>query len=390
MHTSSFTISLHFDASTTFCNAIIVIATPHTMSTTSMLVSAFSTTTAAVVSKSPMLGRIASVPKEYPLAFGIAFSGIKTSFSDLLVQKVVEQREHVDWKRNAAFATFGFVYLGGVQYALYVPIFGRMFPTAAAFAAKSLRQKLSDLRGMRNLCAQVFLDQCVHHPLMYFPAFYCTKELVMRDKPDLKRVLGEYRVNMREDLWALWQIWVPATFFNFAFMPMWGRIPCVATTSLVWTCVLSAMRGGDLAHGEEMAGGAVTRATMHILEETIQGKRLFTQPVELQADKAHLMITAAGQDKTGWVAQLSRAVANAGGNISHSKMVRLGTDFIITMHTSVPFQDERKLVESLKNNKDLKPLHIQCSSLARRKTGMYEAAVMGVHLRCVGKDKYVL
>jgi glycine cleavage system regulatory protein len=154
--------------------------------------------------------------------------------------------------------------------------------------------------------------------------------------------------------------------------------------------VLSAMRGGDLAHGEEMAGGAVNRATMHILEETIHGKgRLFTQPVELQADKAHLMITAAGQDKTGWVAQLSRAVANAGGNISHSKMVRLGTDFIITMHTSVPFQDERKLVESLQNNQDSKPLHIQCSKLARRKTGMYETAVMGVHLRCVGKDQYV-
>jgi predicted amino acid-binding ACT domain protein len=365
-------------------------AATSTTSATSRLVSAFSTTAAAAVSKSsPLLGRIASVPKEYPLAFGIVFSGLKTSFSDLLVQKVVEQREQVDWKRNAAFATFGFIYLGGVQYALYVPIFGRMFPTAAAFAAKTWRQKLHDARGMRNLCAQVFLDQCVHHPLLYFPAFYCTKELVMHENPDLRRVLGEYRQNMREDLKALWQIWVPATFFNFAFMPMWGRIPCVATTSLVWTCVLSAMRGGDLAHSEDMAGGAVTRATLNILEETIHGSRLFTQPIELQADKAHVVITAAGQDKTGWVAQLSRAVANAGGNISHSKMVRLGTDFIVTMHTSVPFSDEQKLVASLKNNADLRPLHIQCSKLARRKTGMYELAVMGVHLRCVGKDKYV-
>lgn len=76
------------------------------------------------------------------------FSGFKTSFSDLLVQKVVEQREQVDWKRNAAFATFGFVYLGGVQYMIYVPFFSRIFPGAAAFAAKSLRDKLKDAKGI--------------------------------------------------------------------------------------------------------------------------------------------------------------------------------------------------------------------------------------------------
>ena len=28
--------------------------------------------------------------------------------------------------------------------------------------------------------AQVGLDQCLHHPLMYFPAFYCTRECIER------------------------------------------------------------------------------------------------------------------------------------------------------------------------------------------------------------------
>ena len=83
----------------------------------------------------------------------------------------------LDWKRNAAFATFGFLYLGGVQYTIYVPIFGRMFPNAAKFAAKPLKKKLKDTKGMFQVIAQTFLDQCVHHPLMYFPAFYCTKEV---------------------------------------------------------------------------------------------------------------------------------------------------------------------------------------------------------------------
>lgn len=73
-----------------------------------------------------------------------------------------------------AFASFGFIYLGGVQYAIYVPFFGRLFPGTAAFVAKPLREKLKDTKGILGTMAQVFLDQAVHHPLMYFPAFYAT------------------------------------------------------------------------------------------------------------------------------------------------------------------------------------------------------------------------
>ena len=51
--------------------------------------------------------------------------------------------------------------------------------------------------------------------------------------------------NYKEDLVALWKLWVPSTFLNFALMPMWARIPWVATTSLLWTCILSAMRGSE-------------------------------------------------------------------------------------------------------------------------------------------------
>ena len=58
-----------------------------------------------------LVTRMRSIPMEYPFAFGVVFSGFKTSFSDLMVQKVVEQREQIDWKRNAAFAAFGFIYL---------------------------------------------------------------------------------------------------------------------------------------------------------------------------------------------------------------------------------------------------------------------------------------
>lgn len=111
---------------------------------------------------------------------------------------------------------------------------------------------------------------------------------------------------------------MPTTFLNFAFMPMWARIPWVAGTSLLWTCILSAMRGGDIVHGEEMAGGAVTGSTLHLMEEGYG--MLFTSPIELEPDKSHVMLTASGQDKIGWVSLLSTAIAKAGGNITHSKV----------------------------------------------------------------------
>lgn len=148
-----------------------------------------------------VFSQLLSLPRRRPLLFGLGFSCAKTSLADLLVQRFVEKREEIDVRRNAAFALFGLGYLGapswerrcacalsrppgrgplllsaaptgGVQYALYVPIFGRLFPRAAAFAAQPLAAKLRDGAGQRAVLAQVALDQLVHHPLMYFPAFY--------------------------------------------------------------------------------------------------------------------------------------------------------------------------------------------------------------------------
>jgi len=331
--------------------------------------------------------KVSAVPVKYPMAFGIVLSGFKTSFSDLLVQKVVEKREQVDWKRNAAFAAFGFVYLGGVQYTLYVPIFGRLFPNAARFAAKPIRQKMKDAKGMLQLCAQTFLDQCVHHPLMYFPAFYVTKELVMAPSgtPDIGRVLAEYRVNMMEDLQALWKIWVPATMFNFAFMPMHLRIPFVAGVSLLWTMVLSAMRGGDVAHSEDLAGGNVTGRSFELVME---GLDAFNQtPVELDTNMDHISLSAAGSDRPGLVAMLSRHVADFEGNVTHSKMVRLGDEFIVQMHVALPKETSKNFLASLQRKNTLKrDLDVQAKSLTQR-VCPNKKAVLGMKIHCVGIDR---
>jgi predicted amino acid-binding ACT domain protein len=334
-----------------------------------------------------MFSRLMSIPLKYPMSFGAGLSCVKTSGSDLLVQKVVEQRDEIDWKRNIAFGTFGLCYLGVVQYSIYVSLFGRMFPNAASFAAKSLKEKLKDVRGMAALGAQVVLDQCVHHPFLYFPVFYATKELVVSDKPDLRRCLTDYWNNMSEDLVALWKIWVPCTIVNFAFMPMHLRIPFTAGVSMVWSCVLSAMRGGDVAHGEDIIGGAITGATLKIFEEGLG--EYFTCPVELDRDMAHVVLSASGPDKSGWVALLTRAVADQGGNVTYSRMVRLGSDFIILVHVAVPPEQQRTLIAALKKNKELKPLNLRTSSVTRRMTGNYDKPIVGLKLHCVGEDRCV-
>mmetsp|Transcript_18610 Transcript_18610/g.22804 ORF Transcript_18610/g.22804 Transcript_18610/m.22804 type:complete len:420 (+) Transcript_18610:169-1428(+) len=331
------------------------------------------------------------IPIQYPFLFGVTISTLKTSFSDLLVQKVVEQKKEIDWKRNLAFCTFGCFYLGGVQYALYVPIFGRLFPNAKSFAALPLKQKFKDTKGQIALISQVFIDQCVHHPLMYFPVFYITKEIVTSSSSDtkeivVKRALTRCKENMKEDLVALWKIWVPATIMNFAFMPMWARIPTVAATSMIWTAILSAMRGGDVIHSDEMMGGQVRGKTFELMKEGFNDMFGYTS-VDLDPSLSHVCVSAAGPDKVGWVSLVANAVALNGGNITHSKMVRLGHDFIVLMHVSVPPEKVRVLVKALNHDKELKPLNIRTSFLTKRQTGKYKRPISGLHIRCVGEDR---
>ena len=58
--------------------------------------------------------------------------------------------------------------------------------------------------GIRNMLTQVFLDQCVHHPLLYFPVFYSLKEVVAGGTAG--EGLAKYKKNYKEDMLALWKV----------------------------------------------------------------------------------------------------------------------------------------------------------------------------------------
>ena len=114
---------------------------------------------------------------------------------------------------------------------------------------------------------------------------------------------------------------------------------------------------------------------------------LFTEPIKLEPGKNHLVLTASGRDKPGWVALLSRAVVDGGGTVTESRMTRLGDEFIILMHVAVLPEEQKNLLQKIRKTDSLKPLNVKCTSISRRKTGSYQTPLSGVRIRCVGEDK---
>lgn len=129
---------------------------------------------------------------------------------------------------------------GGFQYWLYNIQFTKMCaPLTARFGH----------RGVAPV--KVFLDQAVHHPLLYFPFFYGLKAFV-EGKP-LASAATKYKAEAWESCQALWKVWVPAQLVNFAFVPRHLRIPYVAAVSFGWTVILSTMQGSFDARDKEAA-----------------------------------------------------------------------------------------------------------------------------------------
>lgn len=117
----------------------------------------------------------------------------------------------------------------------------RIVPGAAQFAAKPLRDKLRDSIGMKGLFLQCFIENGINNPLLYFPIFYTIKQYLEGGK--LSDGIVKYRDNLWEDVTAIWSLWIPAQLINFAFSPMWFRVPFVACVSLLWTGFVSMTRG---------------------------------------------------------------------------------------------------------------------------------------------------
>lgn len=187
-------------------------------------------------------------PKDHPFAFQMMVATGKTMAADLIVQKVAEGKSwsEIDWKRNAIFVVFGFVYLGGFQWYLMVTKYRQWFPTMDRFAKLSLAEKMKDTAGILDACKMVIFDIVVHLPLLYFPTYYTVKEFVGGSSWNpldwAKDGITKYSKNAKEDLTAMVQVWGPSDCIQF-ILPIHMRLPFRHLISFFWTAYVSFTRG---------------------------------------------------------------------------------------------------------------------------------------------------
>jgi len=191
---------------------------------------------------------IITFPERRPRTFNLVLATVKTWTADCIVQAFEKSRGKsscFDWKRSLAFATFGFLYVGLLQWFLYITLLSWLFPDAMFFANAPLAMKLQDRTGQAELVGQILMDSFVFTLFIYFPIFYMVKELLQGSGSLRARVQGgldKYWRNIVQDGAANFSLWIPAGFFIFA-APMFLRMPLEHAVSFIWTIFMSARRG---------------------------------------------------------------------------------------------------------------------------------------------------
>jgi len=199
------------------------------------------------VEYSGLWGQIATFPKRRPFATNVVVATVKTSLADIVVQKS-EGKKEIDWGRNGVFTAFGFAYLGIVQWFIYVTIFTRVCPHAIRFSNLTWAEKLKDRAGQIDLVKQTCYDNFIHYTFVYYPVFYFFKELIQSDDAGpletVEKAGAKYRKNCVQDNLYMWSLWVPGDLLVYA-CPIWMRLPLNHGISLVWTMILSSLRGSE-------------------------------------------------------------------------------------------------------------------------------------------------
>jgi len=202
--------------------------------------------------------QVLTFPERRPREFNYILATIKTWTADAVVQ-FLDRRRGVawsfDWRRSAAFAIFGFVYIGLMQWFLYVTFLTWLFPDAMIFANSPLSMKLNDWQGQIDMAGQVAVDILFFQVLIYFPCFYVIKAFV-QGSPGTSIIsrgltgLSKYRSNVISDNLASCAIWIPADLFIFA-CPMYLRMPLEHGVSFGWTMFMSFTRGANEKKGDD-------------------------------------------------------------------------------------------------------------------------------------------
>lgn len=200
----------------------------------------------ANVTYSTWWGMVWTFPQRNPREFNVILATVKTFTADFVVQMTVERRRSsFDWRRSLFFAAFGLLYIGLLQWLLYVTILTWIFPAAVVFANAPLSEKLLDQSGQLSMAGQIFVDNFIFNIFVYFPIFYMVKAIMQGTGPVKSRAqdgLKKYWKNILGDNLASAAVWIPADVVIFA-APMYLRMPLEHSVSFGWTMFMSATRG---------------------------------------------------------------------------------------------------------------------------------------------------
>jgi len=206
----------------------------------------------ANVTYSTWWGMVWTFPQRNPREFNVILATMKTWSADFVVQMTVERRNGFDWRRSLFFAAFGLLYIGLLQWLLYVTILTWIFPAAVVFANAPLSEKLLDQSGQLSMAGQIFVDNFVFNIFVYFPIFYMVKAIMQGTGPIESRAhdgLKKYWKNILGDNLASAAVWIPADIVIFA-APMYLRMPLEHSVSFGWTMFMSARRGATDNKGD--------------------------------------------------------------------------------------------------------------------------------------------
>lgn len=201
-------------------------------------------------------------PERKPAAFSIMVATVKTWAADYIVQRLQQHRlrqagchAEIDWARSATFLVFGFIYVGIIEWLLYVSLLTDICPWAMQFANEPWSLKLQDTPGMIDLAKQVAFDNFLAQPFLYYPIFYIVKEFLA--ETSVRNVLAtslsglkRYGGNFWTDNVVACVIWIPCDLVIFT-CPMYMRMLTAHAVSFAWTMLMSLYRGAAATKPEK-------------------------------------------------------------------------------------------------------------------------------------------
>ncbi|XP_022692015.1 protein SYM1-like isoform X1 [Varroa jacobsoni] len=164
---------------------------------------------------------------KHPTATQVLTTAALMATGDVLSQKFVEKREHINVQRTGRFFFVGCVYVG--------PVLRTWYPR--------LEQLISHSAKMRAL-KMASIDQLVFTPV-FLPGFLIT--LSTFQGKNIDGICETVRTDTVPILLTNWMIWPAAQVINFNFVPLQFRVQFASTIALFWNIYLAWKANQDLA-----------------------------------------------------------------------------------------------------------------------------------------------